>query len=105
MRYSINLTDFCNLNCEWCYALCDITKSNNFMKIEDVENFVKIIVSHETNMNNVILSLAGGEPLLHENIIDIVSYLKKYISNTIFIYTNGVGKIVNNNINKLKNHF
>ena len=64
----LEVTDICNIHCEGCYRQ-HITghKTLEAMK-EEVDFFCKW-----RNPDN--FSLAGGEPLIHPQIIDLVAYI------------------------------
>lgn len=64
----ISVTDRCNLSCAYCYANATIQNSSNM----DVALFEKI--SAELEMCGVhYLRIAGGEPLMHPKISDILN--------------------------------
>src|SRR5262245_40617184 len=65
----VETTDTCNITCEGCYrdrlvghkALVDVKAEIDFMR-------------HERNCDNV--SIAGGEPLLHPHLEEIVGHVR-----------------------------
>jgi len=76
----MNITDRCNLNCEFCYNSKSITEMS-------FSNFKRIIL--KLKQNNVFkLTLLGGEPLLHGNFERLILFAKKNIP-LVFITTNG----------------
>ncbi len=83
----VEITTHCNLNCPGCYRGCD--RDDNVAiheKLEDVKNNIKEI---QKIRNCQIISISGGEPLMHPNIVEIVAFVKK--SGMIpFVHTNGV---------------
>lgn len=106
-RISFSITTRCSLNCKNCSIFvpyyekqCDFTKESIFSRIDKlVETF---------DLINLI-SIIGGEPLLHPDLFEIVDYIsqKKKI-NHIFIVTNGTILPNKNeliNLNKDKVHF
>lgn len=74
----------CNLDCSY----CDTTWANEdnvsyeLMTKEDIYNYIK-----STKIKNI--TLTGGEPLLNENIIDLINFLLCDNTITIEIETNG----------------
>jgi hypothetical protein len=64
----LEVTDICNLACEGCYRQT-ITKHKTLDQIKDEVLFFK----KWRNPDNV--SIAGGEPLVHPQILDVVSFI------------------------------
>jgi sulfatase maturation enzyme AslB (radical SAM superfamily) len=81
----VEVTDECNMHCKGCYRTY-IETHEGHKSVEDI----KKEVSFMRKVRNVCeISLAGGEPLLHPHITDIV----KYISNHqlgVNIFSNGL---------------
>lgn len=78
MDLTLNITNRCNLNCDFCY----VEKGEEILEVEDIKS---IISQKEID----IVTLTGGEPLLHPEIFDILSLF--YSNNIdINIITNGV---------------
>lgn len=65
----IELTDICNLQCK----TCDNWTSSYGLAFEDITS----ILDRAGKGGIRQLSLTGGEPLLHKNIYDIISYAHK----------------------------
>jgi len=83
--YSIylTLTDNCNLNCKYCYA---IERDNNEnITFEKWKEYVSSIVKFS---KKPIFTFTGGEPLIIPYIFDLASFVKSKGSNTILL-TNG----------------
>lgn len=80
----LNITNVCNLKCMHCYNP-EINEKPGFIDF----SFVKKIVqeAHEMKVKSIILT--GGEPLLHPQLADIVSYIKENSSLLIKLITNG----------------
>jgi len=66
----LEITDICNLKCEGCYRTT-LTKHKPLEQIKEELRFFK----QWRNPDNV--SIAGGEPLLHPDICEIVAYIKE----------------------------
>ncbi len=64
----LEVSDICNLHCEGCYRQ-RLTGHKSLDEIKEEVLFFK----HWRNPDNV--SLAGGEPLIHPNIVDIVAFI------------------------------
>lgn len=80
----IEITGCCNMNCEHCRANME---KKIFMPIEKIK---KIMQFSNKNMGKEFnLTLSGGEPLLHPDIIEIVNMGVNYGYNEIVITTNG----------------
>lgn len=91
------VTNKCNLKCEFCSAMANIDGVSNlnfdFVKNEILPKLKKIGVS------NIVIS--GGEPLLVNNLSEIVNEIRKELDVSITLQTNGV--IVNEVlVNQLK---
>ena len=67
----IEITNICNLHCKFCP---DTNRKKEFMT---VENFEKVISKIHTHTNLVCLHVKG-EPLLHNNLEEILHILEKY---------------------------
>ncbi|MGC5325074.1 radical SAM protein [Brevibacillus sp. SYSU BS000544] len=76
------LTDTCNLTCKYCYAMPFKGKRMDTGRVlELIDELVELGVFN--------LTLAGGEPLLHPDILDIISHsLEKGLR--VAILTNGI---------------
>jgi hypothetical protein len=76
-------TSKCNLSCQGCYRKNEINSHKTLEQIkEDLEVFHK-------NRTTDCVSVAGGDPLLHPEIVEIVRMIKSYGSKPI-INTNGI---------------
>ena len=90
----INITDFCNLKCKYCYA-------HNDNKIFMPTNKIIDIVTEFYSKGVWQIVLGGGEPFLHPEIIVILTQiLKKGIN--IGVITNGT-TISSKDIDSLSN--
>ena len=85
----ILVNNYCNLNCKCCNRWCNITKNKQIYKTQDIiQNVLHIL----NNTKLQYLTLTGGEPLLHPDIIELVKFLgqckKKYNLFSILIQSN-----------------
>lgn len=80
------ITTHCNRNCSNCIALIPQRKleCRKFDDINDMKHRLNILLPEVST-----LSIVGGEPLLHPNLIDIIKYIKNSGLQSIFIHTNG----------------
>lgn len=72
LMVSLGLTNRCNLNCPFCYARNFQSKSPEYTTVQlldYIEQFVKL--------GTRIFLLQGGEPLLREDLKEIISYIKR----------------------------
>lgn len=81
MKFTIFLTDDCNLNCKYCY---EGEKEKNYMSVETADKAIQFIDSTTKkalpylNHNCITVILYGGEPLLNHKVLRyIVSELKE----------------------------
>jgi len=65
-RALIEITQKCNFNCQYCYSKSTPYKQNG--NLRDILKIIKIISSMKVRQ----LTISGGEPLIHPNILDIV---------------------------------
>lgn len=82
--YSIKLevNSTCSLNCKMCY----IDKSEDILPIDTIYQILDQIKDC-----NIRLEILGGEPLLREDIVDIIGYAKQEAKVPfISLYTNGI---------------
>lgn len=89
----IDITYNCNLNCLNCNRSCTQAKTDESMTIDQIKNFIE--QSIEKNIKWKKISLVGGEPLIHENIfeiIDLILHYKNHFSRKtkIYLVTNGI---------------
>ena len=64
----LEVTDICNIHCEGCYR----QKVSGHKSLEQVKEEVRFLKQWR-NPNNV--SIAGGEPLIHPQILDVVAFI------------------------------
>jgi radical SAM protein with 4Fe4S-binding SPASM domain len=81
MYTSICITEECNLKCVHCYQ-------KNDRKTMEYEKLTKIL--DDLKNNNILhLTITGGEPLIHPEIINILKYMKK-LKFAVTLQTNGI---------------
>lgn len=79
-----NCTNTCNLKCRHCYADSKNTKFQEELSTDEAKNFI-----HDLQLLKVpVLLLSGGEPLLREDIFELLDYTRKCKIRTT-ISTNG----------------
>ena len=79
----IELTNKCNLNCKHCCV--SSSYDGEELSNEQLKKILDIIV----RLNPTQLFLTGGEPLIREDFIDIISYIRKEYYGNISLLTNG----------------
>lgn len=84
----LEVTDKCNIYCRGCYRMNGKAGHKTFEQIKEEID----ILQRMRNCDNI--SIAGGEPLLHPQILDTVAYIKSRGMKPL-ILTNGV-KLVDN---------
>jgi len=83
----IYLTKHCNLRCKGCTRYCNIAKQE-FYDTDKLMSDLSTMLSNKINIGR--LTLTGGEPLLHPDIIDIIKYIRNFhIDKCPNIFTNG----------------
>ncbi|MBE6033260.1 MAG: radical SAM/SPASM domain-containing protein [Clostridiales bacterium] len=88
-KVQFNLSDACNLKCEYC-GLHKNEISSSFMSFELFEKAVQQLKCFKDKIR-VIWLVGMGEPLLHKDIIEMIHLLKtENISRDIGIVTNGI---------------
>jgi MoaA/NifB/PqqE/SkfB family radical SAM enzyme len=76
----------CNLSCTGCTTLSDHSESASF---PPVTNWIKDLTLLKNNVGPEILGIAGGEPLMHPDIQQIVEFARKTFSK-VHLSTNGL---------------
>jgi spiro-SPASM protein len=83
----IEVTGACNLSCVMCPRE-NARRNNEYMKLDD---FKKIIDDISDYTEDIHVCLSGmGEPFLHQDIIEMISYASSKKSLTLFVETSGV---------------
>ena len=77
MKYTIFITQQCNLRCSYCY----IGKKNAVMSLETAESIINNIFAHTPSEKKIDIDFFGGEPLLEFSLIKkIVSLIEGHPS-------------------------
>ncbi|AMN30882.1 radical SAM/SPASM domain-containing protein [Clostridium perfringens] len=97
MTLFLSLTRQCNLNCSYCYQdkrkMMD--KENSFLNKNDWFKIFEFLKKKSVNLNELHITLFGGEPLLNKSIIlqiidDLNSLKNRNLKIYINLITNGV---------------
>lgn len=87
--YPVNilLTNFCNQNCSFCFAAQEMANKriDREMKLADFKKAVLKIKKQQ----NLSVKLLGGEPTLHSQFKQIITYAHRHLDH-IQIFTNGI---------------
>jgi len=81
MKIAIDITNKCDLNCEYCYAMKQYGKKWNTedMSLKRIQLIIKQFYKIKTfNPETTEINILGGEPFLHPNIINILKYLNTF---------------------------
>ncbi|AQR96985.1 radical SAM/SPASM domain-containing protein [Clostridium saccharoperbutylacetonicum] len=84
----IEISSICNLKCPMCYTITDEFKKKVNTKLIDVSLLKKIIDEIAGKVPALRISLRG-EPTLHPNIVEFISYAKKSGIKEVSFLTNG----------------
>ncbi|MFW9806546.1 MAG: radical SAM protein [Candidatus Thorarchaeota archaeon] len=82
----IEITGQCNLACNICFS---DSPSGDHVPLDQVMSMIDSYVSYEAEPE--LLQLSGGEPTLHPDILEIVSYAKGLGIQDVAVSTNGLG--------------
>jgi len=82
----IEVTDACDLNCNFCYAN---SGKPNFLSIEKIDKMLDLFLDSEFG-NAEILQISGGEPTMHPQIIEIIKLAREKGVKYILLNTNGL---------------
>jgi len=69
------ITSRCNLNCEHCHARGGESDGSDDLNTEEVKKFVIDSLTEVSDFKSLIFS--GGEPLLREDLFELIAYSKK----------------------------
>lgn len=78
MDLAFNVTRKCNKCCDYCY----LNLTGNDLSLDKIKEIIEV-------SNPETVTLTGGEPLLHPNIIEILSFLSQR-GNHIHLLSNGI---------------
>lgn len=101
----IPIINSCNLNCKSCDAYAPLCSNNvRLYSKKDIIKDVKTLIDLGIHLKEI--SLEGGEPLLHPEVIDIICGLKEILSSTthLTLLTNGIllNKLSDEDLLKIK---
>ena len=88
LRYFLELTYRCNLNCPYCYVGSERNKKE--LSTDDWKKVIDQLPFYS------IATLVGGEPLIRKDFIDILAYTSKKIMNKVHVVSNGI--LINDDI-------
>lgn len=110
MEITIEITDYCPNNCEYCstnanihWTCLDFDVIKNFLEhvwqdaFDTAPKFLDKSISWRDNEYAVIkrINISGGEPLSHPRFYEILNLCKKYTDN-VWVYTNALTQIIYN---------
>ncbi|WPC41037.1 radical SAM protein [Clostridium sp. JS66] len=104
---NLELTNQCNLNCKMCINGSKKFRKKGFMSNELINKVLEEVIENKKDVINGVDICGIGEPLLHNETINVVNKLKYYDIRTI-MNTNGVllnkensKELLNSNIDKI----
>ena len=94
----IDLTYRCNLKCINCNRSCRQAPSNEEITVGQIQKFIKESVDNKVKWEKI--RVLGGEPTLHQNLLEILGLLLEYKKSSshdtlIELVSNGCGKKIN----------
>lgn len=90
----------CNANCKHCGSSAEKRKYDGELTTDEIKNAFKQI-ANDMNSNNILINVTGGEPLVREDLCDVMEYATNELGFHWGMTTNGI--LLNDaNINKLK---
>lgn len=107
-QIEIDITYECNLKCLNCNRSSTQAPTKEAMTMQQIKQFV--YESIELGKKWKIINILGGEPTMHEQFVEIVTfilqeYIEKHSPDTILkVTSNGFGKEVMEKLNKLPKH-
>ncbi|MCC0640930.1 MULTISPECIES: radical SAM/SPASM domain-containing protein [unclassified Clostridioides] len=82
-KISFSPTNRCNLSCDYC---CVDSKIDNNDYLETSQ--VKKVIDNVARLNPRILTITGGEPLIRDDFLEILDYVKEKFKGKIILSTN-----------------
>lgn len=82
-KISFSPTNRCNLSCDYC---CVDSKIDNNDYLETSQ--VKKVIDNIARLNPRILTITGGEPLIRDDFLEILDYVKEKFKGKIILSTN-----------------
>lgn len=83
----IHFTDLCNLHCDQCTHLSNY----NINKITSIDTLIEYFESWSSKIDPDIVTISGGEPLLHPDAMEMIRVTRKYWKDSdIRMFSNGL---------------
>lgn len=92
-RCEMIITEYCNFRCPYCRGLKSTIYGSRKIKQLSYQEITRNVDLWCVNQPLENIRFSGGEPTLHKDIADIISYTKKAGVNRIAISTNGSNKL------------
>jgi molybdenum cofactor biosynthesis enzyme MoaA len=84
--WRFRVTDICNAHCFFCHGeSATLTRKGIFMPI----TFLKSFLEKYVDVNDIV-SITGGEPLLHPQIAEMITIVKNKMGSNFYLNTNGI---------------
>lgn len=94
---NIILTEYCNLNCPYCFANKMIQNASNkeekIITIQQFDNILRWLIPNAIKDQDFSIGLIGGEPTLHPKFKEILIHINEFNKQTnsrSVIFTNGI---------------
>jgi radical SAM protein with 4Fe4S-binding SPASM domain len=91
IHLQLELTDNCNLNCDYCYRSANYFNKIN-SKYADIKKLKKQLIKYK-KFGLLELGITGGEPTLHPEFIEFIKYCTKNFE-IVEVLTNGKNNII-----------
>lgn len=80
----VTICECCNLNCFYCYN--NVIRSTKVLDLYLLQKFIYLL--YKQTKKNIQLVILGGEPTLHNQIVDLCNFVKNNSYVKLIIYTN-----------------
>lgn len=84
MHLHLDITKKCNAKCIFCEIPDDCREDTRDLSLEDIKNKIDQVEDCKE------ISITGGEPAIHKNVLEVVSYAKEKGFKKITLETNGL---------------
>ena len=89
LNFEVHITEHCNLNCKGCYHFSPLSKPD-FLLVEEFDRDLKQMADL-CGERVLAITLLGGEPLLHPEIVSFFETVRRYFPNCkVDLLTNGI---------------